>query len=498
MVRPRYGCARLDHAIDEGSSLARSAERGPKAARTADAFEYRTEWERDYDRILFCTPVRRLADKTQVFPLERNDSVRNRLTHSHEVSNLARGMGTYLACHFDGVKTIENVGRIIPPILASAGLAHDLGNPPFGHQGEQAIRRWFKRNQDSLFQGQGEEEKVREDARRLTPAMKDDFLRFEGNAQTFRILSRLQATWHARALNLTYATLGSVMKYPVASDGVNETVAIRKKHGFFQSEKDVVNRLREQTGLSDGQRHPLGYLMEACDDIAYSVIDAEDAIKKELVSVSDLFAFLDAEASGDEIIIELVKFGEETHERHRKSKFSPAELNDITMQHFRAQAIGKMVFTVLTAFVEKSSEIMAGTFNNDIISASRVQRLCKAMKSFDTTHAYRHRSVLELELDGFNAIQSLMDMLWIGITSREDYSDPASKRITPFAAYAYGRISENYRRIFEKGASNLPIRYREMQLLTDMISGMTDSYALELCKELEHFYVGPSRDKARA
>lgn len=468
-----------------------------KPKEPADAFEYRTEWERDYDRILFCTPVRRLADKTQVFPLERNDSVRTRLTHSHEVSNLARGMGTFLAYRFEGTNKISDVARIIPPILASAGLAHDLGNPPFGHQGERAIQRWFSHHQDSLFQGQGQDDKVREDARKLTPAMKADFLRFEGNAQTFRILTRLQTTWHALALNLTYATLGAVMKYPTASDATDEAIASRKKHGFFQSEMDIVDRLREHTGLTEGQRHPLAYLMEACDDIAYSVLDAEDAIKKGLVSISDLFAFLGAEASDDEVVGQLVEFGESIYKKHRNSGFSPAELNDITMQHFRVQAIGKMVPAVLEAFNQKSVEIMGGTFKQDLISASRVKRLRKTLINFDKAHAYRHRSVLALELDGFNALQSLMDMLWLGITDRESYSEPASKRNTPFAAYAYGRISENYRRIFEKGASHLPIRYREMQLLTDMISGMTDSYALELCKELEHFYVGPSRDKAR-
>jgi dGTPase len=145
--------------------------------------EFRTEHERDHDRVLFCTPVRRLADKTQVFPLERNDSVRNRLTHSHEVSNLCRSMGTWLAFSDADFSKNPALARSIPSVLSAAGLAHDLGNPPFGHRGETAIQDWFRRRKDLLQKGRGKE---------LSGAQRQDFLKFEGNAQTFRILTRLQ------------------------------------------------------------------------------------------------------------------------------------------------------------------------------------------------------------------------------------------------------------------------------------------------------------------
>ncbi|MFY0571828.1 dGTP triphosphohydrolase [Archangium lansingense] len=463
----------------------------------ADAVERRTPWERDYDRVLFSTPVRRLADKTQVFPLEKHDSVRTRLTHSHEVSNLARGMGTFLAYEFKETRDIEKCARTIPPILAAIGLAHDLGNPPFGHQGERAIQQWFESNAASLFEPvEGISDSARQDIGKLTLAMRNDFLKFEGNAQTFRLLTRLQTVTNDRGINLTLATLAAVMKYPIASDQTKDGHAATKKHGYFQSEIDVIKTVFEHTGLDSGVRHPLAWLMEACDDIAYSVLDAEDSIKKSLVSVSDLFAYLEAEAPNDKLVKDLIDFGRKTHQETRKYGLSPAELNDSTIQRFRVNAIGLMVGAVQKAFEDNYERIMDGTLDKDLLAKSDAGPLAAALKKFDKVHAYRHPSVLALELRGYNTIYTLMDMLWEGITRRQSYDDPASKRITPFAEFAYSRISENYRRIFEgkvPSAQHLPIRYREAQLLTDMVSGMTDGYAIELCNELEGFRVGPSR-----
>ena len=222
----------------------------------------REEIERDYDRILFSAPTRRLADKTQVFPMEKNDSVRNRLTHSLEVSNLARSIGIRLAFnHRDpiwGNSADElKVERTVPALLAALGLAHDLGNPPFGHQGEKSIGQWFRKK------GIGGK----------------DFKNFDGNCQTFRLLARLQILNDDYGLNLTYATLAGMMKYPVFS---STSCHRYKKFGLFKSEKDVAGDVWNATGLDEGIRHPMAYVMEACDDIAYSVIDAEDTVKKTM------------------------------------------------------------------------------------------------------------------------------------------------------------------------------------------------------------------------
>ncbi|HEB92522.1 MAG TPA: dNTP triphosphohydrolase [Gammaproteobacteria bacterium] len=463
--------------------LLNSERRKPKADKAQKTEEpkstdARTEIERDYDRILFSTPVRRLADKTQVFPLERNDSVRTRLTHSYEVSNLARSLGVVLAFD-DKIITDETLKpeRNLPAILAAIGLAHDLGNPPFGHQGEQAIQTWFKDNPGVLEDGQ------------LTEAMKQDFIKFEGNAQTLRLLTRLQLINDEYGLNLTYATLAALMKYPTASDKIDKNHVAKKKHGYFQSEKEIVADIWAKTGLSEGVRHPLTYVMEACDDIAYAVVDAEDAVKKGLVSFSDLISYLEHHGNGDDAVKVVYEKACCKHKKHRKTVLSPAELNDISMQMFRVYAIGEMVRDVRDAYRDQKDKIMAGNLKPDLLTESRSSKLCELLKKFDKEHAYVHRSVLEVELTGYNTIRGLMNFLWEAIHQRKEPENLGLRRSTPFAAYAYNRISENYRRIFENDSNPLPVRYKELQLLTDMISGMTDSFALSLYDELKQYYV---------
>ena len=450
----------------------------PQQAEKSKPIDARTEIERDYDRILFSTPVRRLADKTQVFPLERNDSVRTRLTHSYEVSNLARSLGVTLAFD-DKIITEETLKpeRNLPSILAAIGLAHDLGNPPFGHQGEHAIQTWFEDNPDVLKNAQ------------LDKAMEQDFIRFEGNAQTLRLLTRLQLINDDYGLDLTYSTLAALMKYPTASDRIDKDNVATKKHGYFQSEKKIVEEIWKKTGLSEGIRHPLTYIMEACDDIAYAVLDAEDAVKKGLVSFSDLMSYLEHHENGDDAVKVVCEKASDKHKKYRKTVLSPAELNDISMQMFRVYAIGEMVRDVKDAYKGQEDKIMAGDLKSDLLTVSRSSKLCELLKKFDKEHAYVHRSVLEVELTGYNTIRGLMDFLWEAIGQRKEPENLGSRRLTPFAAYAYNRISENYRRIFENDTNPLPVRYKELQLLTDMISGMTDSFALSLYDELKQYYV---------
>ncbi len=464
--------------------LLNSERRKPKTDKSqkteeSKSTDARTEIERDYDRILFSTPIRRLADKTQVFPLERNDSVRTRLTHSYEVSNLARSLGVTLA--FDDKIVANGVlqpERNLPAILAAIGLAHDLGNPPFGHQGEHAIQTWFKDNPDVLEDDQ------------LTEAMKQDFIKFEGNAQTLRLLTRLQLINDDYGLNLTYSTLAALMKYPTASDRIDKDNVAKKKYGYFQSEKEIVEEVWKKTGLSEGVRHPLAYVMEACDDIAYTVLDAEDSVKKGLVSFSDLMSYLKHHGNGDDVVEEVVTLACERHKNYRdETGLSPAELNDISMQRFRVDAIGAMIRDVRDTYKNQEDNIMAGDLKSDLLAVSRSSELCELLRTFDKNHAYIHRSVLEVELTGYNTIRGLMDFLWEAIHRRKEPESLGSRRLTPFAAYAYNRISENYRRIFENDSNSLPVRYKELQLLTDMVSGMTDSFALSLYDELKQYYV---------
>ncbi|MBD8066036.1 dNTP triphosphohydrolase [Devosia sp. PTR5] len=480
----------------------------------------RTETERDYDRILFATPTRRLGDKTQVFPLEKNESVRNRLTHSHEVANLARSIGTHLVHSELGNLIIEDaisggewkedeVKRAVPAILAAVGLAHDMGNPPFGHQGEAAIRDWVTSREPTLFQvredtaGYSAGDLIKADVDRLTKQHREDFRQFEGNAQTLRTLTRLQVVKDNRGLNLTFGTLAATMKYTVASDHViSEAPAHGKKVGYFAAEADLVATVRTATGLSHGEmRHPLTYLMEACDDTAYSIVDIEDAVKKQIVSFADLIDWLknDETLKEDELAQWVLAQAEAGANSARRAKLSSAEFNDVSMQIFRASAITAFVAATIKCFTAHYDAIMTTGLEKSLLDVSLAAPLAKSMKKFAFNNAYKHREVLKIELNGFNTIHGLMDMLWRGISERESFADPKSPRTTPFTRYAYSRISENYRRVFEgrdtaKRASDdaLPIRYRELQLLTDMVAGMTDQYAIDLYNELKGFHVGAS------
>lgn len=439
----------------------------------------RTEHERDYDRILFCAPVRRLADKTQVFPLDEDDSVHTRLTHSHEVSNLARSIGVNLAFNHAVFPSDIVPQRNVPTILAAAGLAHDLGNPPFGHQGEMSIQEWFAKNEAKVFPA----------SCRLTEAMRQDFLRFEGNAQTLRLLTRLQILNDDHGLNVTCGTLATLMKYAVGSSSATkgEKLAGRRKPGFFESERGVVEEIWKETGLAEGLRHPLTYIMEASDDIAYCVIDTEDAVKKGLVSHPDVVAFLRDESGGDALTQQVIKKSEQRYTEYRKEDLSPSELNDLSMQMFRVDAMSAMVPAVTDAFVTNLGALMQGSFEGDLIAASKAASLSEALKSFDQRHAYQHESVRRIELLGHTTIHGLMELLWSAITNRETPEKLGSRRKTPFDAYLYSRISENYRRVFESPANPMPTRYKEAQLLTDMMSGMTDQFALDLLRELEPY-----------
>ncbi|MCT6518461.1 dNTP triphosphohydrolase [Proteus vulgaris] len=473
--------------------------------------ETRYELERDYDRILFCAPTRRLADKTQVFPLEKNDSVRTRLTHSYEVSNLARSIGTKLAYNneidiFDDYKTGcgDNLKRNLPALLAAIGLAHDLGNPPFGHRGERAMSLWFENKYEEIKNKFLKEPNNEEGKKDLTEVDKYimDFTKFDGNAQTFRLVTQLQIINDSFGLNLTYATLASLIKYPRSSYYRGENEKHWDKHGFFYSEADIVDEVWHETGLKENVRHPLTYIMEACDDIAYSVLDAEDTIKKGLASINDLFSFLENYKNNIEDIskysCEITLLNSLIKKSRKKyiefvncdENLTPYEIDDISMQMFRVEAIRIMINSVSSAFIKNHNDIKNGVFKSkDIISKSDSYLLCKALKEFDKIFGYRNKEVLKLEVEGSHYINNLMDMLWIGIHGNGNKDNPQYSK-TFFGDYAYKRISENYRRVFEnkENKEKLPILYQEFQLLADTISGMTDSYLISLHNELKPLY----------
>lgn len=287
------------------------------------------------------------------------------------------------------------------------------------------------------------------------------------------------------------------MKYVAPSNALDNDIHARKKVGFFASEQSIVDTIRDKTGLSGNARNPLALVMEACDDIAYSVLDAEDAIKKGLVSLNDLLAHLknyESSNNGDTVIEVLHKLSAWEIENLRSQQLHPSELQDIATQKFRVHAIHLMVSATIKAFEDSNESIMSGVYTDELIKTSPANHLCRALKKFVRENVFNHKSVLEAELLGFNTINRLMDFLWIGITDRREYTRVDSERCSPFSAYVYSRISKNYKRIFEGKViqyhekTDLPIRYREMQLLSDMISGMTDQFCFDLHDDLlRHF-----------
>jgi len=346
-----------------------------------------------------------------------------------------------------------DVKRNVPSLLAAVGLAHDLGNPPFGHQGEIAIQQWFRNTYPERQGGSAIQ------CFRRKQEIEDDFLEFDGNAQTFRLLTRLQMLNDQFGLNLTVATLAALVKYPsVYGSGDKKGY---KKYGIFRSEKSIIDEVWEHTGLQCGVRHPLAYVMEACDDIAYSIIDAEDTVKKGYASFYDLMDYLDSSAESDPVIKEVVEFSRAKNAEFRSNELSSRELNDISMQMFRVKAIAKMVDAATAVFVENSNKILAEDTEPgfELIKHSTCAKLCKTVKDFDLRHGFRHMDVLRLELEGNNYIQSMMGMVWKAIIrADEDHR--------PFERYVFGAISENYRRVFLGTDKSLYAKHQLLSLLS--------------------------------
>lgn len=404
-----------------------------------------------------------MADKTQVFPLETNDSIRTRLTHSYEVSNLTRSIGMSLAFDhpervFGDARNVVDVKRCVPAMLATIGLAHDIGNPPFGHQGEEAMKDWFKVNSKNI-------------------SFHPDFLRFDGNPHGFRLLTRLQILNDDFGLNLTCGTLAAMIKYPSFSTDKKDK-STYKKFGVFESERSIIETVWQQTGLSLGVRHPFAHIMEACDDIAYAVIDAEDIVKKQFASFNDLIAHLKSTVGDDELAMRVIEKSMNKHETYKSEGLSSRELSEISMQMFRVFAVFELINAVTIKFVEDIDAIMHLDISADyeLIKESNGKDFARSLKEFDNKNGFQHREVLELELRGHNHIIKTMDMLWRAIDLRDD----------PFNRFAYSSISENYRRIYEKNRDdhNTDEIYKKSQLLCDTISGMTDKHLIRVHNEL--------------
>lgn len=445
--------------------------------------EGRSVFQQDYDRLLFSSPVRRLADKTQVWPMDANDSVRTRLTHSHEVANLARSIATRVVnaddgSAFDGV----DLYSVVQPIVSAIGLSHDLGNPPFGHQGEVAIGRWFESHKDWIFTKEGPDGETLDDP--VPENLWAEFVDFDGNPQTLRVMTRLQTSHHNIGLDLTAATLAASLKYPVHMDSRDKDRAHIKKAGYFESERDVVEWVRKETGLGEGQRHPLTWIMEACDDIAYSVLDVDDLLKKGIISPDDVLVVLKHTAKvGDLPVVEKLeaKF-KEINDAPRRAEIR----RDIKEQFVRAYMIKALINDAGDAYSEHAAAIHRFELEKPLMHE---HALCDAMKGIASIYGFANPEVLRSEALGAVAIDGLMTVFWSAIHNRKKPDDLMSKRLEARDRYAFSLISPNYlesacREAAPKQRGDRIARYHELRLLTDMISGMTDGFAINTLREL--------------
>ena len=421
--------------------------------------EARTDFQRDFDRLVFSSAFRRLQDKTQVFPLSQSDYVRTRLTHSLEVSSVGRSLGTMVG---DSVIRRHHLQRVYPQdfgaVVAAACLAHDIGNPPFGHAGEDAIRLWFTASTTG-----------RTVLEQLDDAQQQDFLRFEGNAQGFRIITRLQSPDNPGGMQLTCATLGTFTKYPCAASlPVTPPPGIAfKKFGFYRDDADLFAEIAGELGLEPvlpgaWSRHPLAYLVEAADDICYRIIDVEDAFRLQLLGF-------------DEVRDLLLPLTGEPDRAQRKMRHITRSKEKI--EYLRAKAIGTIIDQVHQCFMDNEATILAGGFAAELLDAIPAAEAMRALKECGETQVYVSKPVIEVEAAGFEVLGGLLEAF---VTTVNDLAarGPAA---SPKSRMLIHLIPESFA---GPGRNPDPDIYRRVLAITDFVSGMTDSYAVALFKKL--------------
>lgn len=357
-----------------------------------DQDETRLGFEVDYDRIIFSNPFRSLQDKTQVVPLSKTDFVHTRLTHSLEVSVVARSLGRIVGKHllekYENLKELGYQINDFGAIVAAAALSHDIGNPPFGHSGEKAIGEFFKTGKGKVFQ------------EFLTPKQWQDLIDFEGNANGFKILTESKNGIEG-GLRLSFSTLGAFTKYPKESLPKKPTQNISdKKYGFFQSERTFFLEVADELGLiRNGNkedlaffRHPLAFLVEAADDICYTIIDFEDGINLGLIS----------EDYALEYLINLVR------ENINTKKYHALENTKERVSYLRALAIGNLIQEAANVFIENESEILEGKFHRSLLEKSRYEAQLNDIIQLSVEKIYQSKEVVEKEIAGYQVISDLL------------------------------------------------------------------------------------------
>lgn len=420
---------------------------GEDTIRTED----RSEFQRDYDRIIFSPAFRRMQNKTQVFPLPGRIFVHNRLTHTLEVASVGRSLGNRIAemlfreQYIDDPILLTQVGAVV----SAACLAHDMGNPPFGHSGEAAISSFFTSGSGKLLKND------------MSEAEWKDFTHFDGNANAFRLLTHPFNGKREGGFALTYTTLASIVKYPFES-----TAATHQKFGFFQSEKETWRKIASVTGIPllgekplAGARHPLVYLVEAADDICYQVMDVEDAFRLGILGFEDtreLFSSF---------------FRESSKARIREMEKTLRKVTDPNEQisYLRAGVIGELTRECSAVFFRNHETILQGKFSGSLlknITPSFFEAIEK-VQEVSMEQIYNHRSVVEIEIAGYKIIDTLLSEFTGALLHP---GTPLSRKILMLLPGQYLQEADS--------------TYFKVQSAVDFISGMTDVYALDLYRKI--------------
>ena len=457
-----------------------SAERERGGAGRQRSADLRSEFEKDYHRIIGSASFRRLQDKTQVFPLDKSDFIRTRLTHSLEVASLGKSLGQNIGENI--LKYRKNSGftprmrEDISHILECAGLIHDIGNPPFGHFGELAIREWFRLNLPRLtFRGQPVEGM-------LSEQMKQDFCHFEGNAQALRLVTRLHYLVDEHGMNLTYALLNTIIKYPVPSTGIDpDSGDIReKKMGYYYADREIFEKITTATGTGN-RRHPLTFILEAADDLAYKTADIEDAFVKGFIT----YYTLEKELKGLERNYEGLSFRplEKLHQLYERGKEKCVDSPEsYAVKNWIVSAQGFLIGCATYGFTSNYDAIMEGTFGNDLFYGTFGAPLMDLMGDMADRRVFSTRTIYKMELTESMILNFLMDRLVRAVLNYDtgESQDPIDSRVVAL-------ISDNYKnayRLQSEGKSEAEKLYLRLLLVTDYVCGMTDSYAKRLYQEM--------------
>ena len=457
---------------------------GSKKGRNAKSTDLRSEFEKDYHRIIGSASFRRLQDKTQVFPLDKSDFIRTRLTHSLEVSSFAKSLGQNVGENILEYKKDSSftpqMKEDICNILQCAGLIHDIGNPPFGHFGEDLIREWFQRNLPKMkYHGTPIAEV-------LTPQMREDFYHFEGNAQALRLVSKLHFLIDENGMNLTYALLSTIIKYPVPSIGVNknaEDIKLRKM-GYYFADADIFEEISKETG-TNGNRHPLTFLLEAADDIAYKTADIEDAFVKgylsyqklleELTEMQILYAgSLSENFMPADKLKELYLRGKERH---------VSDPEEYAIKNWIVRVQGFLISCATYGFTSNYKAIMNGDYKYDLFHRTFAEKLMDLLGDLAYREVFTSEPIYRMEVAEATMLNFLLDKFMTAIVKYDDPSqklDSIDERMVSF-------ISSNYKRAYHhhaEGKSEPEKLYLRLLLVTDYVCGMTDSYARRLFQEL--------------